>query len=196
METTKPPKERANKLYIKFKSPLSPQSLTILAADSTFTGRFSVVDVFKHNENVIGIHTIDSDKVDYILNIEGIEAFSQFGKDSEVKKKLGLFTKGFLSRLGRGTSDYLLDDTTRHEIIDLDLINLLKPGLIENLKRVFENKGYDEPSIVVMRILAKKKNKLVKNIQFWYPDQKYEEKKRAVIEANTDLLKEILEHLK
>ena len=121
METAKPLKERANKLIVKFNSPLSPQSLTSLANDTTFTGRFSGVDVFKHNENVILIRTIDSDKIDYAINTEGIEAFSIYKKDSEVRKKLELFTKGVLSRLGRSTNEFSLDDTTRHETIDLDL---------------------------------------------------------------------------
>lgn len=195
MKLQKPIKERANKIYVRFKSLLSPQSLNSLSTDTTFTGRFSGVDIIKHNENVIGIHLIDKNKIDYFLNIERIEAFSTFQQDNVVKKELELLAKGLLNRLGRDPKDFEIDDQVRHEIIKIDLNKIIKPELIENLRKIFTKNEYDGPETILIKFLAKKKRKLV-NIQFHYPSSKYNEEKRAVVEANEELIKDIVRLLK
>ena len=83
-------RKRANEMYVRFNTKLSNQSLNGLASDMKFMGKFVGTDVIKHNENVIGIHGIDSDKIDYSISIEGIEAFSLYLRYKIVEYSVGL----------------------------------------------------------------------------------------------------------
>ena len=196
MTELKNPKKRANKLYITFNSPLAPQSMNALAQDMTFTGQFTKIDVIKHNENVIGIHVLDKEKITINLNTAGAEAWSQFQRDSKVKTRLETVTKNVLKKLGRNEREYTLDDSTRHEAIELNLNNLIKDNMMKGLKTVFEKKGYDSPKIHSIRIIATKKGIPEKQIQFHYPTEEDMTSETVVIEANVKLITEIIKLIK
>ena len=67
--------ERANKIFVYFNAPISPVSMAKLYQDTSFIGRFSRVEIIKHNEDIVGMYLIDEKSINYTINVE---CFSKF----------------------------------------------------------------------------------------------------------------------
>lgn len=183
--------DRANKIFVYFKAPISPVSMEKLYQDTSFIGRFSKVDIIKHNDEIIGMHLIDEENTQYTINVDSIEAFSTKLPESKVKEKLNLLAKGLLNRLGRKSGDFEIDDSVDHVTLDYDLRKLLNEELVSKLTTIFNKKGYEEPEFSSLKLIATKKKKS-RPIQFLYPSKKDKDKNYLVVESNKELLKDTI----
>ena len=183
--------DRANKVFVYFNAPISPISMANLHQDASFIGRFSRVDILKHNEDIVGIHLIDEKSIYYTINIDSIEAYSSKLSESKVKDNLNLLAKGLLNRIGRQITDFEVDDKVDHKTLEFDLRKLLNKELVSKLTDIFKKKGYQEPDFMSLKLVATKENK-VRLFQFFYPNKKDKEKNYLVVESNKELIKDTI----
>lgn len=190
-------KKRANKIFVRFKTPVPNQSLANLASDPKFTGKFIVVDVIKHNENVMAIHMLDNDQIDYTLSINGIDAFSVYQRDKTVKQKIEEFTKELLPSLGRRFDDYEIDDWGEHNYIrNFQLSKIIDDDFRKKIIEIFKEKGYGEPSFISITIIAEGGKTSGTKLVLRYPDEMSFKNNELLVESNKLLIKEVTKILK
>ena len=190
-------KKRANKIFVKFNTKLSNQSLNGLANDMRFMGKFVGTDIIKHNENVIGIHGIDPNKIDYSISIEGIEAFSLYLRDKIVEQKLSKFAQSLLGSIGRKRDDFIIDSSAKHDYLqEFDNSKLLNKNFVDGINQLFKKKGVDRAIFQSIKILIEKDKKPKGVINIYYTDSESYKRKEILIEAKSNIIFDIVKIIK
>ena len=190
-------KERANKIFLRFKTRLPKKSLSILASDKDFFGKFAVVNVVKLDEDVIGLHLVDNKQIDYEVDIAGITAFSLFQDDKKVKEEIEKLANVILLSFKRKRNEFTIDDSARHDILEnYNIANLIKDSFRKKLKKIFKQAGYDDVDFILLRIVGMKDGKPKVRTQLYYPDEDSHKKNRPLLESTDKLIKKTLDVIK